>query len=255
MNEEEKEAIEKLDYELTYSWVHNQGISKETLKLFKDIIEKQQREIQELKGINAIQEYRIEDIDPREFISKDKIRKLIKEKSKTDTYNFKTIAVKDIEELLVSVQESDQEGGQEENELILAQDKAQDKAQDEIVNEKISNMNEEEKKAIEYIKKELEDEKKHHNHIYKGILGLYDNGSIEIILNLVEKQQKEIEQLDKKFQYAVPVDVINDLYINKDKIRKIIEEYLPDDEIMEICSVYDVNGILIREKLEKLLGE
>lgn len=45
MSEEEKQAIEKLDYELTYSWVHNQGISKETLKSFKDIIDKQQKEI------------------------------------------------------------------------------------------------------------------------------------------------------------------------------------------------------------------
>lgn len=49
MNEDEKQAIEKLDYELTNSYVHNQGISKETLKLFKDIIEKQQKEIKKLK--------------------------------------------------------------------------------------------------------------------------------------------------------------------------------------------------------------
>lgn len=48
MNEEEKQAIEKLDYELTNSYVHNQGISKETLKLFKDIIEKQQKELANL---------------------------------------------------------------------------------------------------------------------------------------------------------------------------------------------------------------
>lgn len=59
-------------------------------------------------------------------------------------------------------------------------------------------MSEEEKQAIEWLKEELEDEKKHHNHIYKGILGLYDNGSIEIILNLIEKQQKEIEELNNK---------------------------------------------------------
>lgn len=36
----------------------------------------------------------------KNYISKDKIRELIKEKAKTDTYNFKTISVKDINELL-----------------------------------------------------------------------------------------------------------------------------------------------------------
>lgn len=81
---EEKEIIEKLDYELTESYVHDIGISKETLKLFKDMIEKQQKEIEELKGIIAIQKYRIEVIDERELISKDKIREIIN-KSFTDT--------------------------------------------------------------------------------------------------------------------------------------------------------------------------
>ena len=60
MNEEEKQAIEKLDYELTYSWVHNQGISKETLKLFKDIIEKQQKEIEKLEDRNQTLEIEFE---------------------------------------------------------------------------------------------------------------------------------------------------------------------------------------------------
>ena len=36
---------------------------------------------------------------------RDKIKELIKEKAKTDTYNFKTIAVKDIEKLLEYIEE------------------------------------------------------------------------------------------------------------------------------------------------------
>lgn len=81
MNEEEKQAIEKLDYELTNSWVHNQGISKETLKLFKDIIEKQQKEIEKLK--DELKEERnfnksaLETL--KECVHKDKIKEKIKE--------------------------------------------------------------------------------------------------------------------------------------------------------------------------------
>ena len=44
-----------------------------------NIIEKQQKEIEELKAINQIQKYRIEVIDEREFISKDKIREKIED--------------------------------------------------------------------------------------------------------------------------------------------------------------------------------
>lgn len=58
-------------------------------------------------------------------------------------------------------------------------------------------MSEEEKKALRHIKVNLHDEKKQHKHIYKYILGLYDNGSIEIILSLIDKQQKEIEEKEK----------------------------------------------------------
>lgn len=75
-------------------------------------IKKQQKEIEELKHDNSILceiAYTGKRIQPPytmvytgtdNFISKDKIKELIKEKAKTDTYNFRTIAVKDIEELL-----------------------------------------------------------------------------------------------------------------------------------------------------------
>lgn len=42
-------------------------------------------------------------------------------------------------------------------------------------------------------------------------------------------------------------------YVEKDKIRKFIKEELPDDEIMECCEMYDVNGIRLRKELEKII--
>lgn len=96
----------------------------------REYVEKNYISIKELKKVLDIEEYdhidvlshistlmsevdRLEDIEDRKVqieyqlvfnegvkSVEDKIRKLIKEKAKTDTYNFKTILVKDIEELL-----------------------------------------------------------------------------------------------------------------------------------------------------------
>ena len=57
-------------------------------------------------------------------------------------------------------------------------------------------MSEEENKAIEFIKSELEDEKMRKD--YKQLTGLYGNKEIEILLNLIKKQQKEIEEANNK---------------------------------------------------------
>lgn len=87
-------------------------------------------------------------------------------------------------------------------------------------------MNEEEKKALRHIKVNLDIEKKQHKHIYKYILGLYDNNSIEIILSLIEKQQKEIkarlEEIDSLYKMMSAKD---------DEIEKLKEDYqiLKDD--------------------------
>ncbi len=144
-------------------------------------------------------------------------------------------------------------------------------------------MNEEEKKAIKYIKKELKDEKKHNPSIYKGLLGLYENNEIETILHLIEKQQKEIEFYkmqelgyiagyeDGKShkQTAVAIRNENEQYelirrhiekledelkdcIHKDKIRKLKEL---------VHKTLDDNGITrgyqltIDNYFKKLLGE
>lgn len=61
-------------------------------------------------------------------------------------------------------------------------------------------MTEEEKKAIEYIKSELQDEKEARND-YQSLTGLYGNLEIEIILNLIQKQDTEINKLKKEKEY------------------------------------------------------
>ena len=53
-------------------------------------IEKQSKEIEELKVINQMQKYRIEVIDERELISKDKIKAKIEE-VKDGTYDAKIV--------------------------------------------------------------------------------------------------------------------------------------------------------------------
>ena len=93
-----------------------------------------------------------------------------------------------------------------------------------------------------------------------------------IIKNLIDKLQKEVEekqtiiyagaekvkQLQKEneeqFRQLCKLSIKLDMEtISKDKIRDFIREYLPDEEIMKSCQIYDTNGILIREKLEELL--
>lgn len=86
-------------------------------------------------------------------------------------------------------------------------------------------MNDEEKKAI-----------KHLNQIkyYGTIRSLKADKDIEIILNLIEKQQKEIEKYKKvidnrdftwKQKYEETFEYVNKEFISKDKIREKIKEY------------------------------
>ena len=90
--EELKEKSKKCEYyEMVASELYRSRISKENeIEELKDKNASLQKEIKLMKSININDNY----------ISKDKIRKFIKEKAKTDTYNFTTIVVKDIEELL-----------------------------------------------------------------------------------------------------------------------------------------------------------
>lgn len=103
MTDEEKQAIEKLDYELTKSYVHNQGISKETLKLFKDIIEKQSKEIEELNKSDTSKEQSSMNYYNLYKELEDKIKAKIEELDKKykEAYNkgFKTDMVNRLREI------------------------------------------------------------------------------------------------------------------------------------------------------------
>jgi len=94
-------------------------------------------------------------------------------------------------------------------------------------------LSDEEKKAMEFIKSELQDEKVRVD--YQSLTGLYGNLEIEILLNLIEKQSKEIKELKEKNKdarerieyYLVGNFALNDFdKRNKElrKIEKILEE-------------------------------
>ena len=89
-------------------------------------------------------------------------------------------------------------------------------------------MTEEEKKAIEYIKSELQDEKEARND-YQSLTGLYGNLEIEIILNLIQKKDTEINKLKCKIK--------NSIYILKHNINQF-EEY-SDSELEEWLNNFD----------------
>ena len=57
--------------------------------------------------------------------------------------------------------------------------------------------------------------------------------------------QEEIELILEALKNSIP----------KNKIEELIKEELPDDKICEVCDIYDVNGVDIRRKLEKILEE
>lgn len=111
MNEEEKKAIDILqnciaDYVIS-AYCKECGDNKicndrnedcyfiQAIDDVLNLINKQQKEIENHTFNDKVV---LETL--KECVTKRSIRELIKEKAKTDTYNFKTIAVKDIEELL-----------------------------------------------------------------------------------------------------------------------------------------------------------
>ena len=84
LSDEEKKAIVELNHfsNMTAYWKQEEYTNSEIdnyIKLVLNLIEKQSKEIEELKTINQMQKYRIEVIDERELISKDKIKAKIEE--------------------------------------------------------------------------------------------------------------------------------------------------------------------------------
>lgn len=83
-------------------------------------------------------------------------------------------------------------------------------------------MSEEEKKAIEYIKE-------FKNEVFEGVGNKSTMAkNIDILLNLIDKQQKEIEEL-KKPKYIIDcktnkITKLTNDFISKDKIREKIKK-------------------------------
>ena len=72
----------------------------------------------------------------------------------------------------------------------------------------------------------------------------------EKLLMQIQELKKENEEL--RVQGSI---VYLDYNILKDKIKEIIKEELPDDDICKSCGRYDVNGVVIKQKLIKVLEE
>lgn len=124
-------------------------------------------------------------------------------------------------------------------------------------------MTEEEKKAIILLNdfKEGKIERDKLEHYSKGgfKLGYFYTldiqKSIDIILNLLEKQQKEIYNLKNQTQIISPI-YVKENYIPKETIREKIEYYKHKDFIkMQVVMRHDNEALKIVDVLKELLGE
>ena len=97
---------------------------------------------------------------------------------------------------------------------------------------------------------------------------MLDNKQIEIILNLIKKQQKEIEELKKHKEHeqeyqngevfsAKQIYYIEENYIDKDKIREKIEKYEKDYERQDKEELFNMTKITAGKlsALQELLEE
>ena len=111
-------------------------------------------------------------------------------------------------------------------------------------------LSEEEKKAIEYIKE-------FRNEVFEGVGNKSTMAkNIDILLNLIKSQQKEIEELKKWhdvfLEMYIHKDKVGANYISKDKIREKIEdlESLSKNITMQ-PSIYNYEIDLLKELLEE----
>lgn len=113
-------------------------------------------------------------------------------------------------------------------------------------------MSEEEKKAIEDLKDTLNKEKewgKKTFNDYKSCSDLYGNGDVEILLNLMEKQEKEIEELTTEL--LLQKDLYKNDYIKKSKIEDRIKEL--ENARIPLKSVTDEECDYARERNIQIL--
>lgn len=104
-----KHLIYTLIEERKYNRVDIEQIKiQEALEGLLDLYQKEKEKNKKYQGIEngttiiykSKAKYVREDRIEKYYIDKNKIRELIREKAQTDTYNFKTIDIKDLEELL-----------------------------------------------------------------------------------------------------------------------------------------------------------
>ena len=78
-------------------------------------------------------------------------------------------------------------------------------------------------------------------------------------IELIEKQRQKNIKVNTKVLYdattgnLTSIKALDNNFIEKSKILNFINNYLPDDEICECCSNYDVNGVYLKDELKKLL--
>lgn len=115
-------------------------------------------------------------------------------------------------------------------------------------------MSEEEKKAIETIKN-LKDIKWYEHAFDSGteILDEYEKKDIDIVLNLIDKQQKEIEELkEKNKRLEQDRNEYKEEYINLQNARYY--NYISKDKIKEKINYYEERGYIeIASALKELL--
>lgn len=127
-------------------------------------------------------------------------------------------------------------------------------------------MNKEEKQAIKELKNFKSDKD------CKFWIGLNGEKAIDIIINLIEKQQDEIEELkldlhemtisnNHKKKYWVHKSILNS-YIRKDKIKEIFDtkiyncKYLSETDLSNELKVIDLRvADILKIILDELLGE
>lgn len=81
-----------------------------------------------------------------------------------------------------------------------------------------------------------------------------DKEAIEHILTDYKKILKENEKLKCSIAIANTLEErIKENFIAKKKLEDFMENELPDDETCKRWDIYDVNGVYIKEELEKLL--
>lgn len=93
MDDKEKKAIERIDYIQDFiieNGQYNADVNDmEYFSRILNLIENQQRKIEELQAINQMQKYRIEVMDERELISRDEVENIIKVKIEEYEEKFK----------------------------------------------------------------------------------------------------------------------------------------------------------------------